>query len=75
LNLDKTINKNTIKVNVLETNTSAVNQSNDDKENLEHIKTIEQNINNTTNNQEVKEKLIKYFKNKQNNVKIEVNKN
>lgn len=75
LNLGKTVKDNSLKVNVLETNTSAVNQSNDDKENLEHIKTIEQNINNTTNNQEVKEKLIKYFKNKQNNVKIEVNKN
>lgn len=71
LNLDKTVKDNSLKVNVIETNNHFTNQIKDNNDSINNIKTIENNINNTTRSEEVKQKLIKYFKNKQNSVKIQ----
>ncbi len=71
LNLDKTVKDNSLKVNVIETNNHDTNQIKDNNDSINNIKTIENNINNTTKSEEVKQKLIKYFKNKQNSVKIQ----
>ncbi len=75
-NMEKSIETNTVKVNVLETNNTTKTQEQEAwKLTNPKIDTENTNINNTTNNEEVKEKLIKYFKNKQNSVKIDQNKN